>query len=108
MVKHLSTKSFLWIIGFLFAAAYGLLIIWHPQESWCDEAFWVDWGRQMGVNGLFSTHVWGGGKPSYSPGYAFLLAGVFRFFGFSFFTAKFPNILLSFCVFILLGTSIIK
>lgn len=107
-MKRIGPKASLWIIGIYFTVIYILLLLWRPQESWCDDAFWADWGRQMGLNGLFTSNVWGAGKPSYSPGYALLLAGVFRIFGFSFLTAQIPDILLSFCAFIILGYSLLR
>lgn len=107
-MKNINAKYLLWILGLLFAAIYIILLIWKPQESWCDDAFWADWGRQMGINGSFTTNVWGAGKPSYSPGYALILACVFRVFGFSYISAQLPNILLTFCAFVVLGLALIN
>ena len=102
-MKCIKTNAFLWITGVSFTIVYVVLLLLRPQEAWCDEAFWTDWGRQIGINGAFVTNVWGGGKPSYSPMYAFLLAGVFRLVGFSYISAHLPNIFLSLFSFLLIG-----
>lgn len=82
-------------IGLGSFALYVLCLYFRPQESWCDDAFWADWARQLAVHNRYYTTVWGGGHPSYSPLYVFIMAIWYKVVGFSFFTAQFPNMCLT-------------
>lgn len=82
-------------IGLGCFALYVLCLCFRPQESWCDDAFWADWARQLAVHNRYYTTVWGGGHPSYSPLYVFIMAIWYKVVGFSFFSAQFPNMCLT-------------
>ncbi len=82
-------------IGLICFALYVVCLYFRPKESWCDDAFWADWARQLAVHNRYYTTVWGGGHPSYSPLYVFIMALWYKVVGFSFFTAQFPNICLT-------------
>ena len=81
-------------IGLFCFLIYVFFLFFRPQESWCDDAFWADWARQLAVHNRYYTTVWGFGHPSYCPLYVFLMAGWYKIVGFSFFSAQFPNIFL--------------
>ena len=83
------------LIGIFCFVLYVIFLFFRPQESWCDDAFWADWARQLAVHNRYYTTVWGSGHPSYCPLYVFLMAGWYKIVGFSFFTAQFPNIFLA-------------
>lgn len=89
----ITNKWLISTLGLVFLAAYVVLLYYRPQVSWCDDAFWSDWGRQLGLYNRYYTTVWGSGHPSYSPLYAFVLGGWFKVFGFSFFSAHIPNVI---------------
>ena len=87
-----------WLIagtGALCFLFYVICLYFRPQESWCDDAFWADWARQIAEHNRYYTTVWGFGHPSYCPLYVFLMALWYKVVGFSFFAAQFPNIVLT-------------
>lgn len=87
-----------WLIvgtGVLCFLIYVVCLYFRPQESWCDDAFWADWARQLAEHNRYYTTVWGFGHPSYCPLYVFLMALWYKVVGFSFFAAQFPNIVLT-------------
>lgn len=91
-----------WLIAAMGALCFVLYVIFlyfRPQESWCDDAFWADWARQLAEHNRYYTTVWGFGHPSYCPLYVFLMALWYKVVGFSFFTAQFPNILLALIIY---------
>lgn len=93
-MKKTSIKETSYMIGSVFFLIYVFLLYFHPETSWYDETYWTDLGRNIGINGQYHTWVWGTGQPSYSPLYAYLLAVWFKVFGFSYFNAHFPAILI--------------
>lgn len=87
-----------WLITFVGVVFFGFYLVhlyFRPQESWCDDAFWADWARQLAEHNRYYTTVWGAGQPSYCPLYVFIMAMWYKLVGFSFFAAQFPNICLT-------------
>lgn len=79
-------------IGLFCFIFYVVCLYFRPQESWCDDAFWADWARQLAVHNRYYTSVWGFGHPSYCPLYVFIMALWYKIVGFSFIAAQLPNI----------------
>lgn len=101
-----TNKWLILALGGVFFVGYIILLYYRPQVSWCDDAFWSDWGRQLGLYNRYYTTVWGGGHPSYSPLYAFILGAWFKIFGFSYFSAHLPSILFFLIIYLLLAFSL--
>lgn len=80
------------VMGIAFFVFYLVYLYFRPQESWCDDAFWADWARQLAVHNRYYTTVWGSGQPTYCPLYVFIMAVWYKIVGFSFYAAQFPNI----------------
>lgn len=81
------------IIGFII---YVVMLWFRPQISWCDDTFFVDWARQMAINGQFESKPWPGSVPDYVPLYPVLLAGWIKLLGFSYFKVHLLDIFLAF------------
>ena len=88
-------KRLIAVIGLCCFVFYVVCLYFRPQESWCDDAFWADWARQLAEHNRYYTTVWGFGHPSYCPLYVFIMALWYKVMGFSFFAAQFPNICLT-------------
>ena len=101
-----TSKKNLWLIigiGIFCFLLYTLFLCFRPQKSWCDDAFWADWARQLAVHNRYYTTVWGFGHPSYCPLYVFIMALWYKIVGFSFFTAQFPNIIFTLITYLILS-----
>lgn len=85
-------KRLIAAIGLFCFVFYVICLYFRPQESWCDDAFWADWARQLAEHNRYYTTVWGFGHPSYCPLYVFIMAVWYKVVGFSFYAAQFPNI----------------
>lgn len=108
MRKIGSSHFLIGVLGLAFAVLYLLLLYYRPSISWYDETYWTDLGRQIGINGRYYTTVWGGGQPSYPPLYSYILALWFKLFGFSFFQAHVPAILMGLGTFYLIEFSLVN
>lgn len=93
------------IIGFII---YVVMLWFRPQISWCDDTFFVDWARQMAINGQFESKPWPGSVPDYVPLYPVLLAGWIKVLGFSYFKVHLLDIFLAFINHCLLLNILVK
>ena len=41
------------LIGIFCFVLYVIFLFFRPQESWCDDAFWADWARQLAVHNRY-------------------------------------------------------
>ncbi len=87
-----------WLIFSVGLAFFILYVVWlyfRPQESWCDDAFFADWARQLAEHNGYRKIIHGSWPPVNCPLYAYLMAIWYKVVGFSFFTAQFPNIFMT-------------
>lgn len=99
--SKITAKHVALIGGFLCFFVCVFMLYFRPHESWCDDAFWADWAYRLSQGG-FGTYVWGGGRPSYAPLYAIIMAGWYKVVGFSFFTAQLPNLIFALLTYLVL------
>lgn len=100
-MKRISIQGLAILLGMLGLTIEIVMLYFRPHESWYDDAFWADWGFRLS-QGEFVSTVWGGGKPSYSPLYALMMALWYKLLGFSYFTAQLPNLLFAFLAYLVI------
>lgn len=102
--QHISKQNFYLVLAFglLFFVIHTILLAFHVPSSWCDDVFYVDLARQIGLYGSFYSRVWGYVETS-CPLYMLLLAPIIRCFGMNYFLIHLPGLLLTLLSYFLLA-----